>query len=116
MRSCNCFTPGKFLLSAAAILVPQSAGASNPSQRAALFDPGLYKSPPGLQLAQAAPSATIKYDQAGRITTTLYTDQTCVVNKYNAQGNRTDVAVTKASTPESNVWGTGVWGCAPWQP
>ncbi len=66
--------------------------------------------------AQTPTSATIAYDGAGRIATTLYTDQTCVVNKYNAQGNRTDVAVTKAGTPESSVWGTGSWGCSKWSP
>lgn len=66
--------------------------------------------------AQTPPSATIKYDGAGRITATLYTDQTCVVNKYNAQGNRTDTTVTKADVPETSVWGTGSWGCSEWKP
>jgi len=66
--------------------------------------------------AQTPPSATITYDGAGRTVTTLYTDQTCVVHKYNAQGNRTDTTVTKADVPETSVWGTGSWGCSKWAP
>lgn len=69
---------------------------------------------PALIIAQASPSATYTYDRAGRTATVLYTDQTCVVQKYNAQGNRTDVAVTKADTPETSVWGSGAWGCSKW--
>jgi YD repeat-containing protein len=69
---------------------------------------------PALVLAQATTSATITYDGAGRTATTLYTDQTCVAHKYNAQGNRTDTVVTKASTPETSVWASGVWGCSKW--
>jgi hypothetical protein len=66
--------------------------------------------------AQTPPSVNVAYDGAGRIATTLYSDQTCVVHKYNSQGNRTDTSVTKASTPETSVWGSGVWGCFPWHP
>jgi len=66
--------------------------------------------------AQKPPTATIKYDEAGHVVTTLYTDQTCVVNKYNAQGNRIATTVTKADIPETSVWGSGVWGCSEWNP
>jgi YD repeat-containing protein len=66
--------------------------------------------------AQTPPSATITYDGAGRTATTLYTDQTCVAHKYNSQGNRTSTSVTKADTPETSVWGSGVWGCSKWSP
>jgi YD repeat-containing protein len=64
--------------------------------------------------AQAPPSAIVTYDGSGRTATVLYTDQTCVAHKYNAQGNRTDVTVTKADTPEMSVWGSGAWGCSKW--
>ncbi len=64
--------------------------------------------------AQAAPSATVTYDGAGRTATVLYTDQTCVAHKYNAQGNRKETAVTKADTPETSIWASGVWGCSKW--
>jgi len=64
--------------------------------------------------AQTPPSATMTYDGAGRIVTTLYSDQTCVAHKYNAQGNRTDTVVTKADTPETSIWASGVWGCSKW--
>jgi YD repeat-containing protein len=66
--------------------------------------------------AQTPPSAMITYDGAGRIVTTLYTDQTCIAHKYNAQGNRAETVVTKADTPETSVWGTGAWGCSKWSP
>lgn len=66
--------------------------------------------------AQTPPSATDTYDGAGRIATTLYSDQTCVAHKYDSQGNRTNVSVSKASTPETSVWGSGVWGCFTWSP
>jgi YD repeat-containing protein len=65
-------------------------------------------------LAQAAPSAVVTYDGAGRTAATLYTDQTCVVHKYDAQGNRKETTVTKADTPETSVWGSGAWGCSKW--
>src|SRR5690349_14422079 len=65
-------------------------------------------------LAQAAPSATVTYDGAGRTATVLYTDQTCVAHKYNAQGDRKETAVTKADTPETSIWASGVWGCSKW--
>lgn len=65
-------------------------------------------------LAQTPPSATMTYDLGGRTATGLYTDQTCVVYKYDSDGNRIAVTVTKADTPETSVWGAGAWGCSKW--
>jgi YD repeat-containing protein len=79
----------------------QSAGVSSPIS-------------PLVILAQAAPSATVTYDGAGRTAATLYTDQTCVVHKYDAQGNRKETTVTKSDTPETSAWGSGAWGCSKW--
>ena len=70
----------------------------------------------GTAFAQTPPTAAITYDGAGRVATALYTDQTCVVHKYDSQGNRTNTSVTKADTPETSVWGTGTWGCSEWKP
>lgn len=67
-------------------------------------------------MAQTPPSAAFAYDGAGRIATTLYSDQTCVAHKYDSQGNRANLSVTKASTPETSIWGSGVWGCFKWSP
>jgi len=66
--------------------------------------------------AQSTPTVTYTYDGGGRSATSLYTDQTCVVYKYDANGNRIAVAVTKADVPETNVWGSGAYGCSKWAP
>ena len=72
----------------------------------------------GLETAQAQTpaSATITYDGAGRTATTVYSDQTCVTHKYDANGNRVATTITKADVPEASVWGSGVWGCFEWKP
>src|SRR5215831_2241985 len=54
------------------------------------------KRAPVLILAQTTPSATYKYDAAGRTVTTLFTDQTCVIHQYDSQGNRVATTITKA--------------------
>jgi YD repeat-containing protein len=111
----NNLISGVFFLSAFTVLALQGASASNRPQLDTVMR-GPHKDAAALLLAQAAPSATVKYDAAGRTATVLYTDQTCVAHKYNAQGNRTDVTVTKADTPETSVWGSGAWGCSKWAP
>jgi YD repeat-containing protein len=69
-----------------------------------------------LRVAQATASVTYTYDAAGRIVTKVFSDGTCVIHTYSADGNRTATDITKSSTPETSVWGTGVWGCFPWSP
>lgn len=71
---------------------------------------------PELLLAQSGTTATYAYDQAGRIAAILFSDGTCVANIYDAQGNKTSTTVTKSDTPETSIWGSGVWGCFTWSP
>ena len=70
---------------------------------------------PNALMAQTA-SASYTYDGAGRIATILFSDGTCVAHTYDSNGNRTGTVITKSSTPETSVWGSGVWGCFTWQP
>jgi len=115
MRPRSSLISGVIFLSSFAVLAFQGASASTRPPHDTVMQ-GPDNAAPALLLAQATPSATVKYDGAGRTATVLYTDQTCVAHKYNAQGNRTDVTVTKADTPETSVWGSGAWGCSKWAP
>jgi hypothetical protein len=65
--------------------------------------------------AQTA-SATYTYDAAGRIAAILFSDGTCVAHTYDSNGNRTGTVITNAGAPGTSAWGSGVWGCFPWQP
>jgi YD repeat-containing protein len=70
---------------------------------------------PAALKAQTA-TASYTYDAAGRIAAILFSDGTCIAHTYDANGNRTGTIITKASAPESSIWGSGVWGCFPWHP
>lgn len=63
-----------------------------------------------------AGSVAYTYDQAGRLTTALYDNDTCITYSYDANGNRTSQTNTVGGTPTTAVWGTGVWGCFKWTP
>ena len=66
--------------------------------------------------AFATPVAVIyTYDSAGRITTALYDNATCVMFSYDANGNRTAKVVTTGN-PANLTWGSGTWGCSKWSP
>lgn len=54
------------------------------------------------------------YDGAGRVTTALYDNGTCVVYTYDANGNRTANTVAAPGTPNTPTWGTGAFGCFKW--
>lgn len=87
----------------------------------------------GVVSAPAASSLTVHhYDPAGRLTTTLYDNKTCIVYAYDANGNRTSQrTAAEPSSPQfwgaltwgANdwtagpmlpLWGSGVWGCLSW--
>ena len=59
-------------------------------------------------------SGSYTYDAAGRLTTALYDNGTCVAYSYDANGNRTSQTTTSSGLPESPTWGSGVWGCFVW--
>lgn len=74
---------------------------------------GFFQTP---RLAQVTPQATYGYDASGNTATVVYTDKTCVVHTYDSSGNKTATEITKASVPETVVYGDGVWGCFEWTP
>jgi len=59
-------------------------------------------------------SVAYTYDGLGRVATALYDNNLCLSYTYDANGNRTARVVTAAGSPNSPVWGTGVWGCFRW--
>ncbi|BCM19202.1 hypothetical protein MJ8_29740 [Mesorhizobium sp. J8] len=63
-----------------------------------------------------AGSVAYTYDPAGRLTTALYDNNTCIAYSYDANGNRTSQTNTVGGAPVSAVWGSGVWGCFKWTP
>lgn len=54
------------------------------------------------------------YDRAGRATTALYDNGTCVIYAYDANGNRTARTILPAGPPNTSTWGTGIFGCFYW--
>ena len=62
----------------------------------------------------ATTSVQYTYDPLGRVTTASYDNGTCIAYTYDANGNRTAQTFTTSGTPASPVWGSGVWGCFPW--
>lgn len=61
-------------------------------------------------------SVSYTYDLAGRVTTAVYDNGTCVAYAYDAAGNRTSQINTVSGTPVTPTWGTGTWGCFAWTP
>lgn len=59
-------------------------------------------------------SSSFTYDLAGRATTALYDNGTCVTYAYDPAGNRTAVNITASGPGETPNWGSGVWGCFSW--
>lgn len=66
--------------------------------------------------ATIAASVSYTYDAAGRVTTAVYDNGTCVAYAYDASSNRTSQTNTLFGSPQPLVWGAGVWGCASWTP
>jgi YD repeat-containing protein len=65
---------------------------------------------------EADSSADVTYDGAGRVTTALYDNNTCVAYGYDANGNRTSQTNTLSALPEAATWGSSVLGCFKWTP
>jgi YD repeat-containing protein len=63
-----------------------------------------------------AASVSYTYDLAGRVTTAVYDNGTCVAYAYDAAGNRTSQINTVSGAPVTPTWGTGTWGCFVWTP
>lgn len=61
-------------------------------------------------------SVSYTYDLAGRVTTAVYDNGTCVAYAYDAAGNRTSQINTVSGAPVTPTWGTGTWGCFAWTP
>jgi len=61
-----------------------------------------------------AASVSYTYDPAGRVTTAVYDNGTCVAYAYDAAGNRTSQINTVSGAPVTPAWGTGTWGCFVW--
>jgi hypothetical protein len=61
--------------------------------------------------SQGADSVTYGYDQVGRVTSAAYDNGLCIIYVYDANGNRTTQSYSMSSTPTSQNWGSGVWGC-----
>jgi YD repeat-containing protein len=63
-----------------------------------------------------AANVSFTYDPAGRVTTAVYDNGTCIAYAYDASSNRMSQTNTVFGAPQPLVWGTGVWGCASWTP
>jgi YD repeat-containing protein len=61
-------------------------------------------------------SVSYTYDGAGRVTTAIYDNGTCVAYAYDASSNRTSQTNTIGAPPTTPTWDTGTWGCFPWTP
>lgn len=61
--------------------------------------------------SRGADTVTYSYDLVGRVTSAAYGNGLCVVYTYDPNGNRTAQSYSMSSTPASQNWGTGVWGC-----
>jgi YD repeat-containing protein len=56
------------------------------------------------------------YDAAGRVTTAVYDNGTCVAYAYDASSNRTAQTNTIGAPATTPTWGSGTWGCFAWTP
>jgi len=59
-------------------------------------------------------SVLYTYDSTGRIAAALYDNNVCLVYTYDANGNQTSRIVNAAGSPNTALWGTGVFGCFRW--
>jgi YD repeat-containing protein len=69
-------------------------------------------------LGAAGPSTVqYTYDPLGRVTTAVNAAAgICTTYSYDLNNNRTAQATTSGGSQVTAVWGSGVWGCAPWSP